>query len=312
MEGGYLERMVPLLWESSRPRMYPLCIAIAVVPGAIAFSEGLFDPVVFVMEALLCCALDALVCWADDCGDSSHGVDGRGRVGPARPLQRGELCLADLLAWCVILAIVACMLGLALIARSYLGSGLPLWQPLLFVAIGAACLAAALLYTVGERPYGYKGLGDLVGFVFFGPVAVCGGYFLYAHGLTLPVVVASIAMGASNSAAINLQNVRDIENDAVCGKRTTAVLLGFAAARAYHALLVLAVVVALGCSLFLHGTSPARWVVFAASSIFLAGHAVAFLRVSGESGSISLDKLTRGLTWGVLSSACGFAVAMVA
>jgi 1,4-dihydroxy-2-naphthoate octaprenyltransferase len=108
------------------------------------------------------------------------------------------------------------------------------------LAVGAAAILSALAYTGGPKPYGYHGLGELFVFLFFGPVALCGTYYVQAHTVTLSALLASIAMGALITAILVVNNLRDIQSDARAGKNTLAVRLGADATRKeYLALLIL-------------------------------------------------------------------------
>ena len=110
---------------------------------------------------------------------------------------------------------------------------------------GAVSVAAAILYSLGKKPYGYYGAGDLAVFLFFGPVAVAGSYYLMAGALDLRVFYIATAVGLLCTAVLNVNNIRDFENDKNYGKRTFAVILseaggirGTAPAKVYQGLLL--------------------------------------------------------------------------
>ena len=108
------------------------------------------------------------------------------------------------------------------------------WIFLAFILLGLAAIGAAIKYTVGKKAYGYSGLGDLFVFLFFGIVGVAGSYYLQSKSFQLPILAAATIMGAFCVAVLNLNNMRDIENDQVMGKNTLVVLLGSAKAKFYH------------------------------------------------------------------------------
>ena len=88
------------------------------------------------------------------------------------------------------------------------------------------CLSTALRYTVGKKPYGYRGLGDVFVFIFFGIVSVVGCYVLYVQKIHHVVILPAISLGLLSTAVLNINNMRDIESDKLSGKKTLAVILG--------------------------------------------------------------------------------------
>ena len=102
-----------------------------------------------------------------------------------------------------------------------------------------ASIVAAIKYTVGNNAYGYSGLGDVFVFIFFGLVAVIGSNFLYSKTIDVKLILPAIAIGLLSTAVLNLNNMRDIENDKVAGKNTIVVKYGLLWAKNYHHFLVL-------------------------------------------------------------------------
>jgi 1,4-dihydroxy-2-naphthoate octaprenyltransferase len=114
------------------------------------------------------------------------------------------------------------------------------------LVIGVAAILAAIAYTGGPKPFGYMGLGDLFVFLFFGPVALCGTYYVQAHSISLDALLASLSMGALITAILVVNNLRDVDSDRTAGKYTLAVRWGRDGARTeYMAMLALAYVVPL-------------------------------------------------------------------
>jgi 1,4-dihydroxy-2-naphthoate octaprenyltransferase len=107
-----------------------------------------------------------------------------------------------------------------------------------FIALGIGAVLAALLYTLGKRPYGYRGLGDLFCFLFFGWAAVAGTYYLSAPWFDFSVFLPATAMGFLSNAVLNINNMRDYENDKASGKNSLVVKLGLKKAFVYHCLLI--------------------------------------------------------------------------
>ena len=108
----------------------------------------------------------------------------------------------------------------------------------IFICLGVACILAAIGYTVGKKPYGYLGLGDIFVFIFFGLVSVCGSYFLFTKSFDYDILIPASAIGMLSMAVLNLNNMRDIESDALSGKKTLALRLGFKKAMIYEIVLL--------------------------------------------------------------------------
>lgn len=283
--------------EASRPRMLSLALASGIVPGALAAHFGAFDPVTLALESLLCLVFLVVSCWADEYGDLEKGVDNEHRLGPIRPVQRGEISMKQILAGSVIGASLAFAIGVALVLHSFRAS-LDSWREMaLFTLVGLACIAAAFGYTMGRRPYGYRGLGDVSAFVFFGVVAGLGGFYLYAHALEWSVLLPMSGVGALFVSTINLQNLRDIDNDAACGKITTAVVLGRPLAIAYQFVLVVGAMAAYLAFPLVQGMwEPWRY-GFVVAFVPLASHLFRFSRMTlGYADPRMLDTLMWPLT----------------
>ncbi|NLZ95263.1 MAG: 1,4-dihydroxy-2-naphthoate octaprenyltransferase [Bacteroidales bacterium] len=136
-----------------------------------------------------------------------------------------------------ITALITMATGLILLLRLFHTIGLV--AIVVFLIVGFFSLLAALFYTLGSRPYGYKGWGDFFAFLFFGPIAVIGTYYLQSQLIDLRSLFPSIGMGLLSSMILNVNNMRDIENDEISGKRTIAVRLGLPHARIYHTVLMI-------------------------------------------------------------------------
>ena len=228
--------------EATRPRTLPLAAAGSLIAAGIAAALGAFRFEVFILMFITSMLLQVIANFADDYGDLSHGLDDETRVGPKRGLQRGVITMAQMRKALVSSCVVTFAMGVALIAVAFLGgpamSGNSWLAVGAFVVLGLACIAAAILYTMGKHPYGYIGLGDIMSFAFFGIVAVVGGSFLYLHEFTWVSLVAGIALGLPVMAVMNVNNMRDAKRDAAKGKRTVANMLGDPAMRVYQTVLL--------------------------------------------------------------------------
>ncbi len=222
--------------EATRLRTLPLAASGSFVAAGLAVARGAWRPQVFALMLVVSVLLQVIANFADDYGDLSHGLDDETRVGPRRGMQRGIITPAQMKCALIALCLVTFVLGCLLIAVAFTGGPAMGADAAVaagvFVALGVAAIAAAVLYTVGPHPYGYLGLGDIMSFVFFGLVAVIAGTFLYTHEPDAAAVVAGVALGLPVAAVMNINNMRDSLADAAKGKRTLANRLYAAGARA--------------------------------------------------------------------------------
>ncbi|MCL2658704.1 MAG: 1,4-dihydroxy-2-naphthoate polyprenyltransferase [Betaproteobacteria bacterium] len=226
-----------LIWlRSLRPGTLPLA-AISIIQGsALAAHKQAFIPRIALFALLTATLLQILSNLANDYGDAIRGSDNTKRIGPWRGMQTGAITAAQMrrALW---LCGVACVIsGSLLIAFSCSGPG----NILGFVLLGLLAITAALGYTLGRHAYGYFGLGDLSVLIFFGWVGVVGSYYLQTGHFDAKILLPATASGLFATAVLNINNLRDIESDALAGKRTLAVRLGPVRARRYHAVLLFA------------------------------------------------------------------------
>jgi 1,4-dihydroxy-2-naphthoate octaprenyltransferase len=229
----------PAQWlAGARPRTLPAALApVLVGTGAAAALDG-FRPVPALLALLVALALQVAVNYANDYSDGTRGTDAA-RVGPMRLVGSGAATPRQVLLAAVLSFAVAGVAGLVLAALSS-------WW---LLAVGAACIAAAWTYTGGPLPYGYRALGEVFVFVFFGLVAVVGTTFVQTGAVEGLAVAAAVPIGLMSVALLVVNNLRDVEGDAAVGKRTLAVLVGDRGTRVlFTALLAVAfaVVVAIG------------------------------------------------------------------
>lgn len=217
--------------ESLRPRTLPLAFASVVVGSALAFWQGVFDPLIALLALLTAGLLQILSNLANDYGDAVKGSDKPDRIGPLRGMQKGVISQTQMKRALVATIVLACAFGLALVAVACR----TLADVAGFLLLGVLAIVAAITYTVGTRPYGYMGLGDISVLVFFGWLSVAGTWYLQAHTLIAAVFLPATGCGLLAAAVLNINNLRDIESDRANGKNTLAVRLGPTAARRYHA-----------------------------------------------------------------------------
>lgn len=230
-------------WISAlRPRTLFLAIATALCGSSIAYSVGRFSISVFILTLLIATILQLLSNLANDLGDYQQGTDITGeRVGPKRAVQSGAITPLQMKRAIYIVIAIACVVGLLLIYEAL--KFMNIVYIAIFIGLGFAAIVAAIKYTTGKNPYGYKGLGDFFSFIFFGPVPVVGTYFLHTHSFDFRAWLPAIGLGLLSAAVLNINNMRDLDNDKKSGKTTIPVRIGLINAKRYHALLTLGALV---------------------------------------------------------------------
>ena len=219
-----------------RLRTLPLSAAGTVMAAGLAGGAGAFRWSVFVLMFLTASLLQILSNMANDYGDYVKGTDGAARIGPQRALAAGRITprefLRGMLAVCALTMVVG--LALVLTALSWRAVG----YVLLFLVLGAGCIVAAVKYTVGRGAYGYRGLGEVFVFVFFGLVPVTGGLFLYTGRWDALSLLQASAVGLLSAGVLHLNNIRDAEGDRVSGKHTLASRMSLGGGKAFQCLLI--------------------------------------------------------------------------
>ncbi|CAH8224094.1 1,4-dihydroxy-2-naphthoate polyprenyltransferase [Vibrio aestuarianus] len=229
------------IWlDAARPKTLPLALVSILTGSALAFSAGHFSAPIALLALLTATLLQILSNLANDYGDAIKGTDNEARLGPMRAIQSGAVTLTDMKQAMMINIVLTVLSGLVLIFYA-LDS---LQSILAFLGLGVLAIIAAIAYTVGNKPYGYVGLGDLSVFIFFGLLGVSGTYFLHTGNIEPSLLLPALGCGLLAVAVLNINNMRDIENDAICGKRTVAVRLGQTRAKQYHFMLLAGAVTA--------------------------------------------------------------------
>ena len=225
--------------SAARLRTLPLAASCILTASAVAKASGLFRADIFWLALATTLGFQVLSNFANDYGDGVKGTDMKGRVGPSRALQSGLLSAGQLRLGMIITAGITLLLASLLIFMAFGNDNFLL--SFIFFNLAIAAVIAAVTYTVGKGAYGYRAMGDLFVFLFFGLVGVMGCYYLYAQTFGSGVVLMAVTIGALCVAVLNLNNMRDRMSDKGAGKRTLAVILGERKVRIYHlALLVLA------------------------------------------------------------------------
>ena len=228
-------------WISAfRLRTLPLSISGAVVGSSYAYFLGFFDILIFVLIVFTTLSFQILSNLANDYGDGIKGTDNNSRIGPERALQSGAISPKQMKNAIIVNAILSTILALLLI---YVAFGVSqLFSSLIFIVLGALSIYAAIAYTVGKSAYGYRALGDLMVFLFFGWLSVMGTYFLFAKDLNSMLLIPASAIGCLSAAVLNLNNMRDLETDLKSNKITLAGYLGKKSSKIYHFALILSAI----------------------------------------------------------------------
>ena len=181
---------------------------------------------------------------SNELGDVLHGTDTAERQGPQYGLNSGELSVRDMKILIGIFVGLCMVSGVAMILCSFgtlIDLAHPLaemdWTPTLLLLLGAGAIMAAMKYTLGRNPYGYRGLGDIFVFVFFGLVSVMGSYLVASHTLFLKLLLPGAAIGFFSVGVLNVNNIRDMKTDAV-NRVTVAIRLGEKRAKIYQTILI--------------------------------------------------------------------------
>jgi 1,4-dihydroxy-2-naphthoate octaprenyltransferase len=228
--------MIKAWLHAARLRTLPLSVSGIFVGTGLAALLGAFDGLIFSLALLTTIGFQVLSNFANDLGDSQKGTDNAQRVGPARAIQSGQLTSVQVKRGMWIVGLLALVSALLLIYKSV--PNLSKQAILIYVILAILCIIAAVTYTVGKNAYGYRGLGDIMVFLFFGLVSVIGVFGLYGESFEWLVLFPAISIGAWSTAVLNLNNLRDVQNDAQMQKRTMVVQIGYEKGKIYHVFLV--------------------------------------------------------------------------
>lgn len=223
--------------QAARLRTLPLSLSGIIMGSFAAYANGFWDKWIFILAMLTTLFLQVLSNFANDLGDSYKGADNEGRIGPERAIQSGAISQSSMVIAVILMSL--CALGTAVPLIIIGTKGMPqevLWT---YVFLAFACVLAAITYTVGKKAYGYNGLGDVMVFIFFGLVSVLGVYTLYAKSFDVSIIGLACTIGFLSVAVLNLNNMRDHQNDAKVGKRTLVVKMGYMRAKIYHTTVIL-------------------------------------------------------------------------
>jgi 1,4-dihydroxy-2-naphthoate octaprenyltransferase len=292
-----------------RLRTLPLAVSSIIVGSALALPYSrisatiTFRVEVLVLALLTATLLQVLSNLANDLGDHLHGTDNAERVGPQRAVQSGVITPAQMKRAMVICGTLAFTSGVLLITYAL---GLRT-MTLAFLLLGLTAIGAAVKYTFGKNPYGYAGLGDLSVFLFFGIVGVMGTHYLHARYIDWSHLLPAAGFGLLSTGVLNVNNMRDIVNDAASGKRTLVVRMGSASARVYHTVLVLGGVSCLVRSTLSGSSNWTSWLFLVTTPVFL----LHLKRVWLTAEPRNLDPQLKVLALGTFLTALLFALGLI-
>ncbi|OYQ37950.1 1,4-dihydroxy-2-naphthoate octaprenyltransferase [Flavobacterium cyanobacteriorum] len=222
--------------QAARLRTLPLSVSGILVGSFYAFSQGFTNWLILLFSLLTTLGLQVLSNFANDYGDGVKGTDDENRIGPARAVQSGAITAAAMKKAVALTAGLTLATAVILIYISFGKADFA--YSVFFFLLGVAAISAAIKYTVGNSAYGYRGLGDVFVFIFFGLVSVLGCYFLYAKNLDTLLVLPAVSVGLLSVAVLNLNNMRDRVTDALAGKNTLVVKIGAVRAKQYHYIII--------------------------------------------------------------------------
>lgn len=229
--------------KAARLRTLPLSMS-GIILGSfiakwrIAEQGGTWNWQIFALAILVTLLYQILSNFANDYGDGIKGTDQlRHNVAEQRAVASGRITAAQMRNAVILFSVLSLAATIALLYLAFFKENL-MQEFYIFVGLGIACILAAVGYTVGKKPYGYMGFGDIFVFVFFGLVSVCGSYFLFTKSFNWDMLLPAAAVGMLSAAVLNLNNMRDIESDRASGKKTLALRLGFKKAMVYEIVLL--------------------------------------------------------------------------
>lgn len=222
--------------QAARLRTLPLSVSGIIVGSAYAYYQGFSDWRIVVLALLTTLGLQVLSNYANDYGDGMKGTDAN-RIGEKRLVAAGVITAEQMKKAVIITAVLTFIIALLLIYIAFGKENFAL--SLIFILLGIGSIGAAIKYTVGKSAYGYSGFGDVFVFIFFGLVSVVGSNFLFTHFIDWKLFLPATAIGLLSVAVLNLNNMRDIENDKIAGKNTLVVKMGLENAKKYQYFLII-------------------------------------------------------------------------
>ena len=240
--------------KAARLRTLPLALSGIIMGCGLAWYYSAINTMVSLLAIVTATLIQVFSNFANDYGDSQKGTDNENRVGPTRTIQSGEISQKEMKKGMLFIGALSFISGIWLV---YFGT----WSQsrlafFIFIGLGILSLVAAYFYTAGKKSYGYIGLGDIAVFLFFGLLPVVGVFYLNTGSLNAEVFLPAICLGLFSTGVLNLNNMRDMENDQQSGKITIPVRLSESKSRIYHSsIIILGWLAAIGFTLFQNHSS---------------------------------------------------------
>ena len=285
-----------------RLKTLPLALSNTIMGSALAAGEDRFRWSIFGLAALTTILLQIMSNMANDYGDFVNGKDTAERIGPKRMVQSGEITPKTMLRGLIIIGIFTAISGLALILVGT--AGIDITNILIFGVLGIAAIVAAIKYTVGKNPYGYRGLGDIFVFIFFGLVGVIGTYFLHTQSFSWDLLLPASAMGFLSTGVLNMNNLRDYEADKNANKKTIVVSMGPQKAKLYHLFLVGGAISLAVIYTVINYKSPWQWLFLLSFPMLFLNLKTVFtyknpIELYPELGKLAMGTLLFSISFGV-------------
>ena len=258
--------------KAARLRTLPLSIS-GIILGSYLGNEfvnslledtirtSIWESSIFWLAIFTTIGFQVLSNYANDYGDGIKGSD-KNRTGEARMVSSGAITPKQMKTAMITTTTITLLSALLLIYVAF-GSE-SFGYSILFFGLGIASIAAAIKYTVGNSAYGYSGFGDIFVFLFFGLLSVVGSYFLYTKMINFEVFLPAFSIGLLSTAVLNLNNLRDREQDKTNKKNTLVVKLGVIRAKKYHYFLIIGALITALIYTFLNFSSIYEFVFLVA------------------------------------------------
>ena len=222
-------KSIKSIYVATRPKTLVISISPVIVGSSLAFKYGAFDYTLFLFTLLSALFIQIGTNFANDVYDFIKGADNDQRLGPVRAVQSQLISIKNMKILTAAAFLSAIFFGLPLVIKG----GLPI------LTIGAISIISGYAYTAGPYPLGYNGWGDFFVFCFFGPIAVCGTYFLQTGFISYESFISGLIIGSLAVLLLCINNLRDISTDTEAGKRTIAVRFGHKFVRLFFIMLII-------------------------------------------------------------------------
>lgn len=253
--------------KAARPRTLPLALSGIIMGCGLAWFYGAMDGEVSILAIVTATLIQIFSNFANDYGDTQRGTDNEFRLGPTRTMQSGEITHQEMKAGMIVIGGLSLFFGTWLVyAGIWFVSKIAFFS---FIGLGVLSLIAAYFYTAGKKSYGYVGLGDLAVFLFFGLLPVIGVFYLNANYFETAIVLPAISIGFFSTGVLNLNNMRDIDNDRQSGKITLPVRMGERNSRIYHIAMITWGWIAIVIFTYHQGESSWNWLFLLTLPLFI-------------------------------------------